>query len=193
MGQNLQSRQKQRESRPFNISFGSSVVQQGPVFTSWESPVIVTRQPRWAFTGTNALLPWQHTPALSRLKDPLLLQMSQGSHSTVYPTLPRRASHPWIKTSYYWPFSCLHLPPNPHINRSQWGRGVGGRHTVISPFIALLISSQDATINIELQWWLLLCCSLQVRTQAHTPGLSVLYIGGGGDGVGEAQGRHMLL
>ena len=47
---------------------------------------------RWAFTGTNALLPWQHTVAISRLKDPLL-QMSQGSHSTIYPTFPRRASH----------------------------------------------------------------------------------------------------
>lgn len=63
------------------------------------------------------------------------------------------------------------------------------RHTVISPFIALLISSQDATINIESQWWLLLCCSLQVRTQAHTPGLGVLYIGGGGRWGGRSTGE----
>lgn len=37
---------------------------------------------------------------------------------------------------------------------------------MISPFIAVLISSQDATINIEPVG---LCCSLQVSTQAHTP------------------------
>lgn len=61
----------------------------------------------------------------------------------------------------------------------------GPRHTVISPFIALLISSQDATINIESQRWLRLCFSLQVGALAHTPGLGVLYIGGGGEEAGQ--------
>lgn len=61
----------------------------------------------------------------------------------------------------------------------------GPRHTVISPFIALLISSQDATINIELLWCLLLCCSPQVRTLAHTPGLvDCIYRYGGWGGWG---------
>lgn len=59
----------------------------------------------------------------------------------------------------------------------------GPRHTVISPFIALLISSQDATINIESQRWLRPCFSLQVGALAHTPGLGVLYIGGGEGGA----------
>lgn len=64
--------------------------------------------------------------------------------------------------------------------------------TVISPFMALLISSQDATINIELLRWLLLCCSLQVRPLAPPgPPLPDLFdciwgIGRGGGSTGEA-------
>lgn len=63
---------------------------------------------------------------------------------------------------------------------------------MISPFIALLISSQDVTINIELLWWLLLCCSLQVRTLAHTPGL-VDCIWGGGGGTGSTGEAHAFI
>lgn len=41
------------------------------------------------------------THSNSKPSKDLLLQMSQGSHSTIYPTLPKRASHCCIKTSYY--------------------------------------------------------------------------------------------
>lgn len=62
-----------------------------PRSTSWDSPLIVTGRRRWAFPGTNASLPWQHTAALSPSKRSTSSpHMSQGSLSTVYPTLLRR-------------------------------------------------------------------------------------------------------
>lgn len=54
----------------------------------------------------------------------------------------------------------------------------GDPDTVISPFIALLISSQDATINIELPSKLPLFSAPQVRPLAHTPSLENCIWGG---------------
>lgn len=121
----------------------------------------------WDFTGANALLPWQRRPAVSRLKDSLLPGMSQGSPLHRSPHAPKEGissldqNHIQLNP---------HTPP-PHKKSPTEGEEEGrlrrwcGRHTVISPFMALLISSQEATINIEL----LPCCSLQVGTHLSHP------------------------
>lgn len=118
-------------------------------------------------------------------KRPTFLGVGQGFQSAVLTHTPKERGSSRIKTSCLWPFSRFLQTAEPFINRSQsGGRGERGEEcvcerpdTVISPFMALLISSQDATINIELLRWLLLCCSLQVRPLAHASRPCRLYMG----------------